>query len=61
MFVLFRRCFKTVMLNKFLKLTIANSNVVSKDYNRRYGLELSISMLKEINPRVQVYVSETRR
>ena len=61
MFVLFRRCFKTVMLNKFLKLTIANSNVVSKDYNRRYGLELSISMLKEINPRVQGYVSETRR
>ena len=57
MFVLFRRCFKTVMLNKFLKLTIANSNVVSKDYNRRYGLELSISMLKEINPRVQGYVS----
>ena len=61
MFVLFRRIFKTVIFNRFLKVATTTSNFINEVYNGGFVLELSASILKKKIALVQDYVFETRK
>ena len=61
MSILFRRSFKTAILSRFLKVTIATSNFMNKVYNGRFATESSISILKKTISLVWDYVYETRK
>ena len=53
---LFRRCFKTAIFGKFLKVAIATSNFMKEVYNDRFVPEFSVSMLKETIALARNYV-----
>ena len=58
--IFFRRCsFKTAVMSRFLKVAIASSNFMNNAYDGRLALELSVSILKEINLRVTSFSNET--
>ena len=56
-----RGSFKTVMLSRFLKVTIAKSNFMSKAYSGRLMPEVRLSMLKEFSVLVRNNAYETRK
>ena len=47
MSVLFRRCFKTAIFSRFLKVAIATSNFIDEFYNAGYVPEFNAQMLKK--------------
>ena len=61
MSVLFKRCSKTAMFSRFLKVAIAMSNFRNESIMADFSPEFSVSVLKEITTLVREYVYETRK
>ena len=61
MYVLFRRCFKTAIFSRSLKVAIAMSNYMNKVYNDESTPDFSVSMLKETISLLRDYIHETRK
>ena len=61
MSILFRRCFKTAIFSRFLKVAIATSDFMNEVYNGKFVPEFSVSMLKETISLVRDYAYKTRK
>ena len=59
MSILFRRCFKTAIFSRFLKVAIATSDFMNEVYNGKFVPEFSVSMLKETISLVRDYAYKT--
>ena len=61
MSILIRRCFKTSIFSRFLKVAMATSNIITEVYIGGIVSGYSVSMLKETIALVWHYVYETRK